>query len=61
MLLVGSNVVTAAVQANAHHVSLHGLVVRSQVFLRLRRLASVPLNVGNDLVVLHAGTWNYGI
>ena len=60
MLLVycSWHIVSPAVQADAHDVPLHGLVVRGQIFLRLGSLPGVPLNIGDDLVIFYAGAWN---
>ena len=44
--------IPATVQADARVVSLNGLIVSRQIF---RVLPRVLLNVGNDLLILHAG------
>ena len=51
--LVLVNCVPATVQADAHVVSLYGLIVSRQIIVCV--LPCVLLNVGDDLLVLHAG------
>ena len=52
------NCVSATVQADAQVVSLHGLIVSRQIF---RVLPRVLLDVGDDLLILHAGAGNEGV
>ena len=52
------NCIPATVQADAQVVSLHGLIVSRQIF---RVLPRVLLDVGDDLLILHAGAGNEGV
>lgn len=52
------NCVSATIQADAQIVTLHGLIVSRQIF---RVLPRVLLDVGDDLLILHAGAGDEGV